>query len=741
MQHIRCAVMICLVHYGSGLLVQAQSSGNYSAVRPPACKPLPDVIYTSTDFNGPIPTNQWWSSLVWEKHSQNMFPHPMGVVFCEAGLSVAYPGAAMVSNANSIMGGGVSSNGDIVIGHSTIDKFESTRLDTHSQWFITALQRAGDSSLRMTLGHGCPFVFCRITGGNPELKFPHVPDVFLKLSESAVGITVRGNHYGVFGGQGSRWSGVGTTSLINRGNRGYFSIALLPDNNEQTLRRFANCAHNHVVGSKAEYRVENGNLITDYRFQLEQLESVPTDATLFATYPHQWKYITTPLTDLSYKSVRGAMKIGSGKSFTTQVPLQGVLPILPAHSSTDKKRLVGYLQAEASREKSMLADTYWDGKHLGKLATLAGIAEVIGETRLEKRFVGEMRKRLENWFTASPGEEEGLFFYDRNWGTLIGCPASYGSDAELNDHHFHYGYFIRAAAEVARRDRGWAKKWGKMVDLLVRDIASTLPEDELFPRLRCFDVYAGHSWASGHAKFGDGNNQESSSEAINAWYGLMLWGEVSGNPEVRDAGVYLFNTERVAVEEYWFDVSEKNFPTDFTNVALGMVWGGKGAFATWFSADIDCIHGINWLPFTPASIYMGRHPDYVKKNFDRITQERKFGDDYNTGWGDLLVMFGGLQNPSIGLRHLAENPECKIEQGNTRAFMYHWLRTMSSYGKNRSDISSNYPFVNVYIKDGTTTYAVFNFDESPMPVEFSDGTQVLAEPGRLTLSRSRAKNP
>ena len=31
-----------------------------------------------------------------------------------------------------------------------------------------------------------------------------------------------------------------------------------------------------------------------------------------------------------------------------------------------------------------------------------------------------------------------------------------------------------------------------------------------------------------------------------------------------------------------------------------MVWGGKGAFGTWFSGDIDCIHGINWLPFTPG---------------------------------------------------------------------------------------------------------------------------------------------
>ena len=172
----------------------------------------------------------------------------------------------------------------------------------------------------------------------------------------------------------------------------------------------------------------------------------------------------------------------------------------------------------------------------------------------------------------------------------------------------------------------------------------------MFPYLRCFDKYAGHSWASGDANFADGNNQESSSESMNAWYGMILWGQATGDTTVRDTGLFLFNTERTAVEEYWFDVSGTNFPKDFPNVALGMVWGGKGAFATWFSGDIDCIHGINWLPFTPASIYMGRYPDYVKKNHDRIVEKRKGGSDYNNGWGDLVVMFNALQRPGRGRR-------------------------------------------------------------------------------------------
>ena len=146
-----------------------------------------------------------------------------------------------------------------------------------------------------------------------------------------------------------------------------------------------------------------------------------------------------------------------------------------------------------------------------------------------------MKQRLESWFTAvkdkDAAKELGLFCYNRTWGTLIGYPASYGSDDQLNDHHFHYGYYIKAAAEVVRHDPAWAapERWGGMVRLLIRDIASPNRKDEMFPFLRNFDPYAGHSWASGTALFASGNNHESSSEAMNAWTGIILWGEATGD--------------------------------------------------------------------------------------------------------------------------------------------------------------------------------------------------------------------
>lgn len=163
-----------------------------------------------------------------------------------------------------------------------------------------------------------------------------------------------------------------------------------------------------------------------------------------------------------------------------------------------------------------------------------------------------------------------------------------------------------------------------------------------------------------------------------------------------------------------------------------MIWGGKGAFATWFSGDIDCIHGINWLPFTPASLYMGRHPDYVKKNYERILSARAGGRDFNTGWGDLVIMFSALHDPTAAAAYLEAHPNCKLEGGNTHAFMYHWIQTLNTLGLNDASVTADHPFVGVFTRNGKRSYAAYNFSANPMTVSFSDGTKLSAKPQSLT---------
>jgi endoglucanase Acf2 len=712
----------------------ACGAGSYSTRRPASCKELPANAFRAEGLTGPRPTGQWWSSLLWQEFSANLFAHPLAMKCGAQGLAMTYPGAALVAGEAAIMGGGLDGLGDLCIGHSAVDAFKDARHAGNSDWFVTAAFGEGDKRLSTTFGHGSPYVFCRIQGGVPVIRLAEKPVVWTSDPAAPfIGITVRGRHYGLFGPTGGVWSGADGTVLRNSmGGKDYFSVALLPDSQPATLARFAAHAHHHVVGSRVLHRVEGGRVEAEHRVETKAMEG-DGSGTVLALYPHQWKYTRAKLMPLSYASVRGEMKLFEGDSFTTIVPVHGVLPALPVEGVRDRERLRSMLAKQAAAPPAAFADTYWEGKHLGKLATLSGMAEAIGDKALRETFTSEIKRRLEDWFTASPGEEAPLFYHDATWGSMIGSKPSYGSDMPLNDHHFHYGYFIRAAAEVARHDPEWARRWGPMVSLLVRDIASADRADPMFSTLRCFDRYAGHSWASGDANFADGNNQESSSESLNAWYGIMLWGEATGDTALRDFATYLFNVERTAIEEYWFDVSRTNFPKDFPQVALGMVWGGKGAFATWFSADIDCIHGINWLPFTPASLYMGRHPDYVGRNFARIVEKRPGGRDFNTGWGDLVVMFGALADPAMAAQWLDANPDCKIEGGNLRAFMDHWIGTLERLGGPDPGVTADHPFATVFVKKGVKSHAAHNFGSNPLTVVFSDGVRLTVPPRSTTV--------
>ena len=130
------------------------------------------------------------------------------------------------------------------------------------------------------------------------------------------------------------------------------------------------------------------------------------------------------------------------------------------------------------------------------------------------KILATIKERLEDWLKAEEGEVAFLFYYNETWTALIGYPAGHGQDENLNDHHFHWGYFIHAAAFVEQFEPGWADDWGEMINYLIRDAACSVRTDELFPFFRNFSPYAGHCWANGFATFPQGNDQESTSESM-----------------------------------------------------------------------------------------------------------------------------------------------------------------------------------------------------------------------------------
>jgi Glycosyl hydrolase family 81 C-terminal domain len=181
-----------------------------------------------------------------------------------------------------------------------------------------------------------------------------------------------------------------------------------------------------------------------------------------------------------------------------------------------------------------------------------------------RNYVLESLKGLvSQWFDIYSAH---LFQYMPNYNTIIGFPAGYGSAQDINDHHFHYGYFLRAAALIGRYDSAWLKAYGPAIDLLRQDVANYDRTKTKFPFLRNFDVYAGHSWATGVG--GGSLDQESVSEAVNFAAGLIELAQEENNPGMLAVGELLYEQEIADAQDYWFNVDGNLTPAGVTNASV-----------------------------------------------------------------------------------------------------------------------------------------------------------------------------
>lgn len=706
----------------------------------------------TANVSGAMPTNDWWSSLGFQRYagnpySENMYAHPLALHAKSGGLGLSYPTTPNVGSGTPayLQEFHSSYSEDLMVGVAGLNSPDA-KVDGFSDWTVTGYWSDATRTLRATFGHGLPFVYATKTGGDALVVFNGVPTVWSN-SGAVVGATINGHHYALFAPTGATWSVSGTTAQSTLAGKDYFSVAVLPDTSAATLALFTKYAYAFVTNTRVSwsYDAATARQITTYSVTTSAKEGTQS-GTLMALYRHQWLNSSDALTAYSYTSPRGQMKVREGSSFSTAMVFNGVLPSLPDSGTYNRTTLYNYVNDfyVANNYWYGTSDgTYWTGKALGRLAALVRIADQVGHTAARDSFLNAIKTRLQDWFQAPDGKASRLFYYNSTWGTLIGYPAEYGSDTELNDHYFHYGYYIMAAAAVAQYDPTWASdsNWGGMVKLLAKDAANWDSTDTRFPRLRNFDPYEGHGWASGHAGFGAGNNQESSSESINFSTALILWGSATGDTTVRDLGIYLYANEVRAIEQYWFDVDNVVFPAAFTHPTVGMVWGDGGAYSTWWTANPEEIHGINFLPITSGSVYLGRYPNNISANYaDMVTDNG--GEP--TVWQDVLWSTYAFYNADATSGALAKynaNTAYTPEDGETRAHTYHWLHNLNALGRLDTTVTANVPTYNVFNKNGVRTYVVWNPGASAITVSFSNGVNCSVPARALVASTSCASGP
>jgi endoglucanase Acf2 len=435
------------------------------------------------------------------------------------------------------------------------------------------------------------------------------------------------------------------------------------------------------------------------------------------------------------------MKLLATNQFELTRTYNGFVPFWPGLSEqTRSAELRDLMKTDVRNARRMMLEIgvgpYWQGKGLQRISKLMDVVEQQGDLDSRDQLLKHMKTRIEQWFSGT--DNKTYFHYDKAQGTVASYPEEYFAVEQMNDHHFHYGYWIRTVAEIALRDPQWAAKaqWGGMVDLLVADIATPRRGAADFPFIRNFDAYEGHSWASGIGLGPFGNNQESSSEAINAWAGLILWAEVTGDKALRDLGIYLYTAEIEAINYYWFDIHRLVFPPEYKNVETSMLFGGKYAHNTWWIDEPRQIKGINLLPITTASTYLGRDGAFVKRSLATLKPETEVFAARGKAakpidiWQDLFAKYMATADPQAALAMW--DRWGSFELGDTRSHALHWMLSLQSMGTPDFDTTANTTLYSVFKRaDGSKTYLAYNPGAQPLMVLFSDGKSLQVAPRTL----------
>ncbi len=763
---------------------------------------------------GTVPTNDWASSVVFDKYSESLYAHPLAYRAASNGMQMAAP--AVTSTTSYVDGEPTveslleDNTVELVVGGNNFSA-KDAKVDKTTDWTYDILMEnnASTSSIMATIGKGTPYAYYTFKNVEPTISLgAGGTDLAIyknSTSSNILGVSLKNkkdgktHYYLISAPSGTTWVNAGgkLTAKMPTG-KSYMSVAILPDGSDNAFELYKKYAFNFITDTKVEWKYlsNSSKVVTKYNVSTKNMETGADGGdTIIALYPHQWRYTNSKFTGYTYETIRGTMKTVVGTNYSTTMQYNGILSSLPVTKDEETvgkiKDQLGYLYSyRKSKDNPKWIcflegqyggyDTYWVGKNLNTLSDAIWLADQFKDNDM-KTMTNDMVEGVEDylkfWFDPYRAYIDGqhvddYFYYDKEYGTLIGYPTSYDSDKQVNDHHFHYGYWIKAAAAVAMKDPQWAKEWGGMVYEMIGDIANANRDgssynknsDTRYPFLRNFDIYEGHSWASGVANYefdengqmvdkkgglSGGNNQESSSESVNAWSSLILWGEAVGDERIRDLGIYMYTTEIAAIEDYYYDVHNEIFTKEYKDSnnyniqTVTRLFGGRYDHTAWWTENPIEVTTITMLPISGATLYMGKYKEKVKAVVDSIGENSKQWTHFvnnkeqicaNYGKKDMLTdpktnqdvvaEYYAYYDPDAALAKVDLSDSGKVENGESRAHTLAYITSLKEYGNQNFDITGSTPFSVVLEKNGVKTYVVENHTDKAQRTYFSDKTYV-----------------
>ena len=619
-------------------------------------------------------------------------------------------------------------------------------------WTVAMRLRADEKRwVDATFGHGLPFVW--IEAKDLDLRVPCDPAKLKNVTGGVVTLPITtdqlvlehdGRHYGIFAPEKTRFqaSGNGIDPVFADPAKRFLVVALLPSAADAPL--FQRHAYAVPRDSRMTWRLDQaaGEVVTTWTVTAQALRGSSTEV-LQGWLPHHWRGTRhqLKLAQPEFASPRGRLRLAPGSSFEIAWPFRGVVPGLPAPvpaggdaTAFDAAKTAAWIADEArdyagkDAAKRVGDDTYWGAKATLKMVQIWTIAEEM-QHPAAAQLRDMVREVMTDWYTWTPGETARYFCrYPPPWSGLVGLKTSFGSGT-FTDNHFHYGYHTLAAAMLGRFDPAWLAAYGPMARLVAKQFANWERDDKDFPLLRTFDIWHGHSYAGGMSNANDGNNQESTSEAMQSWAGLFLLGSAMGDKDMAAAGAMGYAIESSAVMEYWFDyhgwkdpAAANHAPAYKAKHTMASVVRDRDiGYWTWFSGRAIHVYGIQFIPTWHWMQYLGTDPAFMGWQVDAMAKREsksestdllKLGDD----WG-VLACIGALSfgDPRRVTALFGQAAQTKAKLDGRNALIHYWVaHTYQSAGTPVTDHWTDPPTGSVYRQpDGSLSVAAWNPTERP----------------------------
>ncbi len=787
-------------------------------------------------------------------HSNRMYPGPLSVNCNRDGIYLNNQRTIFVNNripsgdyTTANMKVDISPVTPLKIGILSVDA-DSTLVDDYGDWHVKAAWKKDSIIMSATFGRGSPFVYfedikqkIKISSNDPNTRLSS----WYKKENDKLTLGIKNEStkeywllflpadatYVLNNMQpGPEDTVFFKEIIVDLKSKDYFSIASVfnYDVSESTVQLMKKYAFSFIKDTKVSWNFDEKTGLVTSKFDFITLPKQGTENnTIVCLFPHQYNNIDGQVTfsDLKYPVIKGWMKSIEAKSFTTKLKPGGILYHFPKLINKTRGDTLKQFLDDLNKVKfiELIPDyntSYGHGKSTLRVLSAIQAARAVGDTTKAKVWKDRVKMIFENWMSTSATEVDDakpsglisvqkrgggdtlvpdttsignylLFYYNKTWNSIYGLPAGFNTDNEFNDHHFTWGYFIRALIEIMEsegKDYGSDDKWGGMIKMLIRDIAGDYRKvsdgglsdtgDPLFPRFRNWDPYMGYGLASGHASFDDGNNQESTSEAMNFITSLALFGAMNGDKYYRDLGLYMYATQLSSIENYWFDVHKKNFwrePREWNKVDgkyvkeldsasyiwpfISIAWDSKSEMTNFFRPSIESLLGIQLLPYTPSSLYLARYSEWYADVYNNAYQKLvKFKDKKPVDhWQNIIWQFISLYHSQEAIdefnnfRNFTRDDIIEQENvasgnygenGTTRSYTYYWLHTLDSLGRLDTAITTvSTPFYSIFInqKLHKRTYIAFNPDTSSLNVTFSDGEKLDVPPFSTAYLNKAAK--